>query len=243
MRLVTVASRTTSPEAHVIRAKLELEGIRAFVADELLILSRWDYSNAVGGVKVQVAEEDYTRALEILNAAAQEWICAACGEAISSDFEACWSCGAPPQGPPATERAVEDPATAEGSAGSRPAIGATSAEATISSPPVERSETDAANPYRSPLTPHDAQQKPPTSAEAIDTSEGDEMAYRAWRAAALGVFFCPPLFHFYSGYLLLALAFSDRPLSRKGTIRCRVAWAINFLMAAVFGLSGLASWW
>ncbi len=70
MRLVTVASRTTSAEAHIVRAKLEVEGVRAVVNDEMIVLIRWDLSNAIGGVKVQVAEEDAERALDVLEAAA-----------------------------------------------------------------------------------------------------------------------------------------------------------------------------
>lgn len=46
--------------------KLESEGISVQIKDELTAQVNNFYSNAIGGVKVLVAENDYNRAIEIL---------------------------------------------------------------------------------------------------------------------------------------------------------------------------------
>jgi tetratricopeptide (TPR) repeat protein len=65
-RLVTVAAFSQATEAHIQKSKLDAEGIWSFVADEHLITWNWLYSNAIGGVKLQVREADVERALEAL---------------------------------------------------------------------------------------------------------------------------------------------------------------------------------
>ncbi len=65
--LITIATFTHPTEAHVHRAKLESEGIPAFVADENVVTMNWFYSTAIGGVKLQVAEPNAERAQQILN--------------------------------------------------------------------------------------------------------------------------------------------------------------------------------
>ena len=52
--------------------------------------------------------------------------------------------------------------------------------------------------------------------EAEATHPSDEMAWRAFIAAMLGLFLCPPLFTLYSGWLVLRLAIGSNELSRKG---------------------------
>ncbi len=243
MRLVTVAARTTAAEAHIVRAKLESEGIHAFIADEMLSTFRWDLSNAIGGVKVQVAEEDYDRALEILHEAAEIWTCALCGETVSGGWERCWSCGA-------SQAGEADPDFVPDEIDARPSLGenlplakdSPDREEGESMPYAEAPRAEGDNPFRSPRAPHEPQATPPEDVDEIDTSVGDDIALRAWRAAALGLVFCPPALQFYSAYLLLSLAFSGLPLSRRAVIRCRLAWIIDLLMAAVFGLGGWVAW-
>jgi len=65
--LTTIASYSFPYEAHIARAKLESEGIPAFVADEHTISMQWLYSNALGGVRLQVADNLRDAALKILN--------------------------------------------------------------------------------------------------------------------------------------------------------------------------------
>jgi len=53
-------------EADLAKARLEAEGIPAFAADEYIVRFDWFYSNAVGGIRLQVAEPDAELAMEIL---------------------------------------------------------------------------------------------------------------------------------------------------------------------------------
>lgn len=64
--LVTICRYSFSFEAHVARALLESEGIPVFVADEHTINMQWLYSDALGGVRLQVPEAFVERALELL---------------------------------------------------------------------------------------------------------------------------------------------------------------------------------
>ena len=63
---VTVARYDFPYQAHIARAKLDSEGIPAFVADEHTINMQWLYSNAMGGVKLQVPESFAEAAREVL---------------------------------------------------------------------------------------------------------------------------------------------------------------------------------
>lgn len=66
MPLLTVASFSTPEEAHLLRMRLEAGGVPAFVADEHIVQTQWLFSNAVGGVRVQIDEEDADAARAIL---------------------------------------------------------------------------------------------------------------------------------------------------------------------------------
>lgn len=65
-KLVTLETFTSPWEAQVARSRLESEGIHSVIADENFIRLYWALSNAVGGVKLQVREEDAARAAELL---------------------------------------------------------------------------------------------------------------------------------------------------------------------------------
>ena len=94
MSLKVVATFREAHTAHLAKAKLESEGIPAWVADEHLIRMQWLYSQALGGVKVRVPEEFAGRARQILETdhasdlsridearlpPTQEELCPACG--------------------------------------------------------------------------------------------------------------------------------------------------------------------
>jgi tetratricopeptide (TPR) repeat protein len=66
-RLVTIATFSYPTEAYIPKTKLESAGIWAFIADEYLVMMNWLYSNAIGGVKLQVREADVERALSVLS--------------------------------------------------------------------------------------------------------------------------------------------------------------------------------
>ena len=61
-----IASYTQMEDAHLAVSKLGGSGVRAWLRDEDTANLYWLYSNAIGGVKVEVAEEDLERAWEIL---------------------------------------------------------------------------------------------------------------------------------------------------------------------------------
>ena len=82
----TIARFSTPEEAHLFRMRLEAAGIPAFVQDEHVIQLDWLYSNAIGGVRVQIADTDVEEAREFLAAdspqlcpEAVDVVCPACG--------------------------------------------------------------------------------------------------------------------------------------------------------------------
>lgn len=64
--LVTIARFSFPYEAYIAKGQLESEGIPAFVADEHTINMNWFYSDALGGVRLQVQHEDVERAQAVL---------------------------------------------------------------------------------------------------------------------------------------------------------------------------------
>ena len=64
--MTTVATFSKPEEAHLFRMRLEAAGIPAFVQDEHIVQMDWLYSNAIGGVRVQIADEDVPAAREFL---------------------------------------------------------------------------------------------------------------------------------------------------------------------------------
>ncbi len=66
MSFVTIQTYTYPNEMSIVRGLLESEGIETFVRDEIISQVNPFYANAVGGIKLQVHEEDYLRAREIL---------------------------------------------------------------------------------------------------------------------------------------------------------------------------------
>ncbi|QDV51822.1 putative signal transducing protein [Gimesia fumaroli] len=64
---VTVATLNTPTEASLVRNQLEAEDIRVFLSDEEAVGMAWYLGTAIGGIKVQVAEEDAERAFAILD--------------------------------------------------------------------------------------------------------------------------------------------------------------------------------
>lgn len=89
--LKTVATFSFPHEAHIARAKLESEGIPALMADEHTINMPWLYSNALGGVRLQVPSSAFDQAKEILardcsddliaEVGENPYICPSCGSA------------------------------------------------------------------------------------------------------------------------------------------------------------------
>ncbi len=57
-----VATFSTPTEAHVVLSRLESSGIDAAIRDEFTVIFDWFYSNAIGGVKIEVVEDDVAAA-------------------------------------------------------------------------------------------------------------------------------------------------------------------------------------
>ncbi len=64
--LVTVREFRDLPEAVLAKGLLESAGIECFLADDNIVRMDWFYSNAVGGIKLQVNQEDAAAAIEVL---------------------------------------------------------------------------------------------------------------------------------------------------------------------------------
>lgn len=52
--------------AHIIKSRLEVEGVFCVLKDENTITMNWLWSNALGGIKLQVKSSDFLRAEQIL---------------------------------------------------------------------------------------------------------------------------------------------------------------------------------
>lgn len=95
--LVTVATFRDYIQANIAKTKLESEGMRGFLADDVIVTLNWLYSNAYGGVKLKVGIDDSDQARAILD---REWpppeppgsqkasgpFCPACGSQYIYDF-------------------------------------------------------------------------------------------------------------------------------------------------------------
>ncbi len=65
--LKTIASYMDLPIAELARARLDAEGIYCYLANRHMISIDWSYSNALGGILLQVREDDEQTALEIIS--------------------------------------------------------------------------------------------------------------------------------------------------------------------------------
>ena len=87
--LTTIAQFSFPHEALIAKASLEAENIPVFLMDEYTINANWLYSNAWGGVRLQVPEAFVTQARDILNTdfsadveaqeTSEKMICTHCG--------------------------------------------------------------------------------------------------------------------------------------------------------------------
>jgi hypothetical protein len=83
-RWVTVATFWQPTHAHIARLKLESEDIDCVIIDENLVATDWLYANAVGGIKLQVPEEEAEAARKLLQLADPDF---------ADDVERCPECG------------------------------------------------------------------------------------------------------------------------------------------------------
>lgn len=67
MALITFKTFDNSIDAHILKIKLESEGITCFLFDENIVSVNPLYSNLVGGIKLKINEEDLEQAKGILS--------------------------------------------------------------------------------------------------------------------------------------------------------------------------------
>ena len=89
--LVTVAKYRDLSEAIVARAALEAADIPCFLKDENMIRMDWAVSNALGGLRLQVSEQDEAKARDVLSAPRPESI--DFGEEPGFEQPTCPTCG------------------------------------------------------------------------------------------------------------------------------------------------------
>lgn len=65
-RLITIATCNELTEAHILKGRLEAEGILCFLGDEHIVGAQPFYAVAVGGIKLKVPENDVDEAKAIL---------------------------------------------------------------------------------------------------------------------------------------------------------------------------------
>ena len=110
--LVRVTSCLDPPRADLAQLALAREGIPASFGNANFLAWFWHYSNAVGGVTIQVRNRDAQQAREVLKAARARppaslppWTCASCGQRVAGQWDACWRCGHLADGTPASPHA------------------------------------------------------------------------------------------------------------------------------------------
>ncbi len=57
-KLVTVARFSYLSEAHLVKTRIESEGIECYLQDENMVNLGWHYSNLMGGLRLQVKSSD-----------------------------------------------------------------------------------------------------------------------------------------------------------------------------------------
>ena len=65
-RIITFESYYDPMLAHIIRTRLEANGIKCFIADENTLGANPLYNQAIGGVKLKIFEQDMEKCREIL---------------------------------------------------------------------------------------------------------------------------------------------------------------------------------
>jgi hypothetical protein len=94
MMLVEVGRFLHAHEAHVLRSRLDAEGLFAVVDHELLVRANWSLALAYGGVKVWVHRDDVLDAHRIMAAAHSGQLRKELADAIGDlDDFCCSACG------------------------------------------------------------------------------------------------------------------------------------------------------
>lgn len=92
-KLIVVETYTDPLDAHVARGLLESEGIPALLHSEHLVSALWPLANALGGVRLQVAEHRAAEARDVLARLARGEFAQALAEESGVPESRCPACG------------------------------------------------------------------------------------------------------------------------------------------------------
>lgn len=67
MNLVTIAVFANAFNAHVLQGRMKAEGIECYIQDEHTIQTNPFYTNAIGGIKLQVKDTDVQQSVLLLH--------------------------------------------------------------------------------------------------------------------------------------------------------------------------------
>lgn len=252
-RLVTLATFPTPVEAGFIRNLLEAAGLRAYLSDEMTGAMFWQLGNSIGWVKVQVAERDRERAIEILNEHRQiladigpnafaaeatnasdteaspresaTVICLGCGHEVAMGAGMCWFCGAVRADLPLVAESTMEPSAISGD---DTGMNTSAILPDTNSCPMCGSTVSEVDRTCAKCGEILRMSTLPTAAlddEIVDPL--DELANRAFRAAGIGLIFFPVLF--YAGWLIGRLVFTKSELSDSASRKMWIAFLITLV--------------
>lgn len=87
-RWITIATFSLPTEAHLARLRLESEDIDCVIVDEHLVSTNWLLSPAIGGIKIQVPEDQVAHARTVLKTDSIPW-----DESDALELARCPKCG------------------------------------------------------------------------------------------------------------------------------------------------------
>jgi hypothetical protein len=199
-RHVTITTFADPTEAELAKEYLEAEGVPVLLSGDLSVAVVAGFGDMVGGIQLQVPEDQAERARQILATRKDEvidrkrasgvpvtaagrtgWVWPRCGAVVDRLIELCPSCGTIMPSGEAT------PGAPDAAAGERP------------------DEDEAESP----------------------AAIGDRLAHRAFLAALFGLFTCPGLLHIYSAWVLWKLSGYEGGVTSTGRWKAYVAVAID----------------
>jgi hypothetical protein len=187
-------------EAEIMRTRLDAAGILAVIngAEVAHMLSH--IGTAVAKVRLEVAPEDFDRAIEVLKEDERrrgeltDWKCVRCDEDNDAAFDLCWNCS--------KKRDPSDPFS-QGSRDSDKSMDEPKWSSITVDPAKARMQPPSTNPY-APIS--DNLQRPgshPRSKTSDDTNEVlSDQVKRVLYGSIFGVLVLPPLLSLYVLYLL-----------------------------------------
>jgi hypothetical protein len=228
---VTLASYYSHPEGEIARARLEAEGVKAFLTGGGSSDLFGGIQGLGGAVQLQVAESDAARATDILALIAAEgrpapeeaeraaqdagvWVCPLCGDGVSLDLNICPSCQTRRDAGVVTEpKRPADPRE------------------------VQQEKTDRPEGITDAAPAADDAADDDLDVPALDTSLGDDLVRRAFRASVFGLLLMCLPFAIYSLCMPpLDSALSDAASRRAfgGTVLGLAALCLPFSVYAVW---------